>query len=561
MQSVVSAIQQYVRAMVERVSGMKVLLVDEETTGIVSLVFSHSQILEHEVFLVERIDSKEKERMRHLHALCFLRPTNKNFVELSKELKNPHFGEYHLFFTNVIPQGRLEQLAACDEFEVVHQVQEFFADVFAFDHELFTLNMPMTSGLLRDPWSTLERALFTRTVEGIFSLMVALRMRPSIRYTAQFDLTQKVAQDLTERMSKHGDLFDKQGRGEAQHTVLILDRREDPVTPLLNQWTYQAMLHELIGIENHRIDMRKAPGIRPDLREIVMSPEQDSFYRDNRFSNFGDLGTNIGVYVEEYQKQTANTCKIESIEDMQRFVDDYPEFRKLSGNVSKHVAVVHELSRLVEQHDLMSVSSVEQELACTEARQEQRDAVRERLQSSSISNMERLRLVLLFALRYETDAASLKRMKEDLREHSVGEAEIEFIDKVVQYAGVSVRGGDLFQNKGMFKQFTNTLTKNLKGVENVYTQHKTHLHSVLDSMSRGKLKESSYPFACGQSNAAAREHHVLVFMVGGTTYEEFRDVEAINTACGTSFHVVLGGSTVHNSKSFLADVAQLSRPE
>lgn len=30
--------------------------------------------------------------------------------------------------------------------------------------------------------------------------------------------------------------------------VLILDRREDPITPLLNQWTYQAMLHELIGL-------------------------------------------------------------------------------------------------------------------------------------------------------------------------------------------------------------------------------------------------------------------------------------------------------------------------
>lgn len=25
---------------------------------------------------------------------------------------------------------------------------------------------------------------------------------------------------------------------------LVLDRREDPVTPLLSQWTYQAMVHE-----------------------------------------------------------------------------------------------------------------------------------------------------------------------------------------------------------------------------------------------------------------------------------------------------------------------------
>ena len=32
-----------------------------------------------------------------------------------------------------------------------------------------------------------------------------------------------------------------------------MDRRNDPVTPLLGQWTYQAMVHELIGVENGRV--------------------------------------------------------------------------------------------------------------------------------------------------------------------------------------------------------------------------------------------------------------------------------------------------------------------
>ena len=37
--------------------------------------------------------------------------------------------------------------------------------------------------------------------------------------------------------------------------LLIMDRCEDPITPLLNQWTYQAMLHELVGIENNQIHL------------------------------------------------------------------------------------------------------------------------------------------------------------------------------------------------------------------------------------------------------------------------------------------------------------------
>ena len=48
---------------------------------------------------------------------------------------------------------------------------------------------------------------------------------------------------------------------------------------------------------------------------------------------------------------------------MKRFVEEYPEFRKLGGNVSKHVALVGELSRLVAQAKLLEVGEVEQGLA------------------------------------------------------------------------------------------------------------------------------------------------------------------------------------------------------
>lgn len=51
-------------------------------------------------------------------------------------------------------------------------------------------------------------------------------------------------------------------------------------------------------------------------------------------------------------------------EDMAKFVDNYPEYRKMHGNVSKHVTLVTEMSRIVEERKLMLVSQTEQELAC-----------------------------------------------------------------------------------------------------------------------------------------------------------------------------------------------------
>uniref|UniRef100_A0A8C4RSZ0 Uncharacterized protein n=1 Tax=Erpetoichthys calabaricus TaxID=27687 RepID=A0A8C4RSZ0_ERPCA len=74
--NVILAVKQYVSKMIESSGpGMKVLLMDKETTSIVSMVYTQSEILQKEVYLFERIDSQNRENMKHLKAICFLRPT------------------------------------------------------------------------------------------------------------------------------------------------------------------------------------------------------------------------------------------------------------------------------------------------------------------------------------------------------------------------------------------------------------------------------------------------------------------------------------------------------
>lgn len=45
---------------------MKVLLLDAETTRVVSTVYSQSEILEQEVYLVERVDADKGDQLFHL---------------------------------------------------------------------------------------------------------------------------------------------------------------------------------------------------------------------------------------------------------------------------------------------------------------------------------------------------------------------------------------------------------------------------------------------------------------------------------------------------------------
>ena len=100
--------------------------------------------------------------------------------------------------------------------------------------------------------------------------------------------------------------------------------------------------------------------------QVVLSIDGDNFFRENMFANFGDVGMAIKRYVEAYKQKSNDQSKVDSIQDMQRFLENYPEFKRMGLNVSKHVQLFSELSRLVDVHNLMDISALEQDLACAD---------------------------------------------------------------------------------------------------------------------------------------------------------------------------------------------------
>jgi len=75
---------------------MKILLLDNETVPIVSSATTQSALLNHNVYLTDRLDNQEREKMRHLRCLAFLRPSSDSIQFLIDELREPKYGEYHI---------------------------------------------------------------------------------------------------------------------------------------------------------------------------------------------------------------------------------------------------------------------------------------------------------------------------------------------------------------------------------------------------------------------------------------------------------------------------------
>ncbi|KAJ4392068.1 vacuolar protein sorting-associated protein 45 [Gnomoniopsis smithogilvyi] len=548
---------------------MKILLLDKDTVPIVSTAITQSSLLNHEVYLIDRLENASREKMRHLRCICFVRPSSDSIQFLLDELREPRYGEYHLYFSNVIKKSALERLAEADDHEVVKLVQEHFADFVVVNQDLFSLDVHIPQQRIwstnPDMWNTDTLA---RTTEGLIAVLLELKKRPLIRYEKNSLLAKKLATEVRYHINQEDQLFDFR-KVDTPPILLLLDRRDDPVTPLLTQWTYQAMVHQLLGIDNGRVDLSDVPDIRPELREIVLSADQDPFFKKNMYLNFGDLGGNIKEYVEQYQSKTKNNANIESITDMKRFIEDYPEFRKLSGNVSKHVTLVGELSRRVGAENLLEVSELEQSLACNDNHAADLKNVQKLIQSPSVSSDNKIILVALYALRYEKHPSHSVPMLVDLLSTvgGVSARKADLVSKVMAYHSSlqqsQAAGGitDLFESAGIFAG-AGSRFKGLKGVENVYTQHSPLLETTLQNLIKGKLKEQQFPFVEGGGTTKDKPQDIIVFIIGGATYEEARTVATIN-ASTPGVRLVLGGTTIHNATTFLEEVddATSSWPE
>jgi vacuolar protein sorting-associated protein 45 len=172
----------------------------------------------------------------------------------------------------------------------------------------------------------------------------------------------------------------------------------------------------------------------------------------------------------------------------------------------------------------------------------------------------KVRLVALYSLRYEKHLSNALPLLVDLLNAAgnVPQRRIDIIAKLLVYHSslqqVQAAGGisDMFETSGIFSGARDRL-KGLKGVENVYTQHSPRLEATLQNLIKGRLRDQQYPFLEGSSSTRDKPQDIVVFMIGGATYEEAKLIATINASV-PGIRVVLGATRIHNSTTFLEEV-------
>lgn len=551
----------------------KVLLVDQHTMPIISMSYTQSQLLQHDVILVELLENVENlSTMKHLNCVIYAKPLRSSILLLCAELRSPHYTHYQVFFSNTVAKSDLEKIALADEFEVVNQVMELFLDFLVVNDNLFSISLPQQS----------RANLTVAEAESLLSLLLAVKKCPVVKYDLRSLDLKRLASEVLYYINSNSNnnLFDDLNRAsDVPPVLIILDRKHDPITPLLTPWTYQLMIHELIGVDRNVVSLESS-------EQLTLLKTQDVFFLESMYLNYGDLTDKFQQYVDEYKKQTKQSLienlKTQDLSELKKILTRFPEFKKLSNNILKHLNIISELDKQISAENLWAVGELQQTIVCElENAQTIRQKMMDLVASASVSTANKVKLLLLFVSKFPHDKGSLEAFLGKMNDPITTSppptvSQINLIRNFnIHYKTTTTAAstaaeenniGQLFnKNRIKIQQLFNTNANQslsaMPKTDNIYMQYIPKLNEILSQVTApAQQRPSQQDLALMIPDKVSAQYganidrlgveEVIVYIKGGITYEEARLVHDLN-ALNPRISYLVGGDLVLNSKQWV----------
>ncbi len=145
--------------------------------------------------------------------------------------------------------------------------------------------------------------------------------------------------------------------------VLILDRSFDYVAPIIHEWTYEAIIHDLLNVPNsvYTFSINTNKGVEEKIAKL---DEKDALFVELRHAHvvkvMSELFEKGRIENEANQKNASNS-------DIKRMVQALPETLARRAKLSIHISIAAELNHVLNVCDLALVGRMEQMVAFGEA--------------------------------------------------------------------------------------------------------------------------------------------------------------------------------------------------
>lgn len=535
-------------------SKWKILIYDKRGMSIVGRIFHQQSLEDLQVTLFLRI-TDSRSHVSDAPAVYFVEPTRENIDFIVNDAEAGIYEFFYLNFTSSISRSNLDYFAQrVAEKELSHRFEKVFdqyTDFISLEHSLYTFDKPNfffnVKASTRYTSDSEKKLLLDSTVDSLFSLCVTMEALPVICYSRQSDACKYVAEDLKDKLrAGRQSLIPFSPR---HPLLLIFDREQDISSALRHSATYQALVHDVIGIKNNKLS-------RSDGK-IVMLDWADEFWMETKGLMFPDAEQEYRDMIESYAAvRKEMTSGSADMSEMPGMIGKIGDINRQKDIIDKHNDILKDhVGPALQQRDLPDFYRIEDDLLLGEnVKMEELLGVLEKGTPE-----DKLRFLIVHYLckgdgeehaelldaasRYDISFEALNWVKTQRELHNrrtrqnVQESDPNLVDATKKYFG--------------------GLKKLLKRDET----SKCEVTKILERlMATNTDEEFVYESVQGSNQLPPNFTEAIVFVWGGGSFVEFQNLQDSKASGSTQIDSIVYGSThMPKPSEFLEELTNLGR--
>ncbi|XP_042010657.1 SNARE-interacting protein KEULE-like isoform X3 [Salvia splendens] len=357
-----------------------------------------------------------------MDGIYFIQPTKENIAIFLSDMsgRSPLYKKAFVFFSSPVSRELVAQIKKDGSvLPRIGALREMNLEYFAIDSQGFiTDNERALEDLFGDEESS-RRGDACLNVMGtrIATVLASLREFPNVRYRAAKSLDPttmttfrdliptKLAASVWNNLMKYKANLPNFPQVETCE-LLILDRSVDQIAPVIHEWTYDAMCHDLLNMDGNKYihEVPSKTGGRPEKKEVLLE-DHDPIWLELRHAHIADASerlhekmTNFVSKNKAAQIHGSRSGGELSTRDLQKMVQALPQYSEQIEKLSLHVDIAGKINKIIRESGLKDVGQLEQDLVFGDAGT--KDIINFLRAKEDISREYKLRLLMIYAAVY-----------------------------------------------------------------------------------------------------------------------------------------------------------------
>ncbi|KAJ8460228.1 hypothetical protein OPV22_033154 [Ensete ventricosum] len=583
-------------------SSWKILIMDKFTLKVMSFSCKMADITDEGISLVEDI-YKRREPLPSMDAIYFIQPLKENVIMFLSDMSGrcPLYKKAYVFFSSPIPKELIAYVK--NDTSVLPRIgalREMNLEYFAIDSQAFLTDQDMALEELfgeKAENSRYNDTLNTMAVR-VATAFASSKEFPYVRYRAakcadESDMTKmrdlvptKLATAIWNCLSKYKSTVPEFPQKETCE-LLIVDRTLDQIAPVIHEWTYDAICHDLLDMDGNKyVYEAQTKAGTVEKKEVVLE-DHDPVWLELRHAHIADASERLHEKMSNFtsKNKAAQLHQRDggeiSTRDLQKMVQALPQYNEQMEKLSIHVEIAGKINTMIREAGLRDIGQLEQDLVFGDAGAKEVISFLRRKQDTTPEN--KLRLLMIYGATYPEKFEGDKGMKL-MQLAKLSPEDMKAVNNLMYLGQIDSKkaSGAGFSLKFDVQKKKQAARKEKNDEEEAWALSRFYpvIEELIEKLSKGqpahsmrsrrtatwaKSRNSDDGYSSdsilrnASSDFKKMGQRIFVFIIGGATRSELRVAHKLTLKLKRE--VILGSSSVDDPPMFTKKLKMLTRRE